>query len=170
MTRYAPQHFTEHDHPFLAAGRLWTVPSITLSRMPDGAVSIGIPEIRRIHRAIANAICAQPDSLSPDELEFLCDVTDTSVSELADSLGVAKSTVSRWRSGSRSIPPPVRGLLQRSFWLRIFADDVEAWRLPSSWIQTDARFLALATRKAIDSQITFEISPRNDAEKLAAGG
>ena len=170
MTRYAPKNFTEHDHPFLAASQLWVVPSITLTRMPDGKVSISVSEVRRIHRAVANAICAQADSPSPDELEFLCDITDTTLSDLSESLGVAKSTVSRWRSGSRSIPPPVRGLLLRTFWLSLFESDISDWQWPSAWLQSDSTFLAMATRKAVDSGLTFQIKVRDEPDRLAAGG
>lgn len=83
--------------PHQTAGRTWAVRELRLVRMPDKTVVILEEEIDRIHRAIANEICGSPDTLSIDELEFLCDVTDTSFAEVADYLGIHKSTVTRWR-------------------------------------------------------------------------
>ncbi len=67
----------KRNQPFHAAGRLWTVPRMTLSVLPDGTLALSQAEIDRIHRAVANAVCGNARSLSTAELEFLCDVTGT---------------------------------------------------------------------------------------------
>ena len=57
-------------------------------------------EIQRIHRAIANEICGHEATLTMDELEFLCDLTATSLSDVASALKVHRSAVSatpEWR-------------------------------------------------------------------------
>ena len=85
------------NYPYQAAGRTWSVPELRLVSLPDGTAAISEEEIHRIHRAIANEICGNNTSLSMAELEFLCDVTDTTFSDVADWLQIHRSTVTRWR-------------------------------------------------------------------------
>ena len=78
----------EKNYPYQAAGRIWGVPELRLTTLPDGTVAILEEEINRIHRAIANEICGSPENLTIDELEFLCDITLTSFTDVADYLGM----------------------------------------------------------------------------------
>ena len=93
---------TKKNYPYQAAGRTWTVPELRLISLPDGTAAISEEEIYRIHRAIANEICGSDTTLSMDELEFLCDLTDKSFSDVADCLQIHRqhghSMAEIWRS------------------------------------------------------------------------
>ena len=89
-------------YPYQAAGRTWVIPEFHLSELPDGTIAILESEINRIHHAIANEICGNEESLSKEELEFLCDITQTSFSEIADYLGIHRSTLTKWRTTGKS--------------------------------------------------------------------
>lgn len=98
---------TKRNYPYQAAGRTWTVPELRLTSLPDGSAAISEEEIQRIHRAIANEICGDEARLTMAELEFLCDATETSFSDVASTLQLHRSTVTRWRK-TGEVPKGVR--------------------------------------------------------------
>lgn len=147
---------TERDYKFQAAGRTWVVPTLRLTKMPDGTVAITEDEIDRIHRDIANEICGSPESLSKDELEFLCDVSGTLFSEVADYLGVHKSTLTKWRR--TEVPKNALNLLlKRWFWFKLFGEDLADNTIRIEQLQNERKFLAYARREAIGKKLVKPI-------------
>ena len=148
------------DYPIHAAGRIWTVRKATLTELRDGTMAISQAELNRIHRAIANSVCARPDLLSAEELEFLCDITGTAYTEVAAVLEVDKSTITLWR---RKGTVPKRSLslvLKRWFWFRIFGQELADTQLPLSAVGSDEELLALVHDEAIEQNKTFEVEER----------
>ena len=164
------RQFSESDQQFHAAGRLWVVPEIRFAVLPDGATGISAAEINRIHRAVLNEICGESAPLSPRELDFLLDVTGASLTELAQLLRMDKSSISRWRHGSRAIPSPASWLIKRWAWYRTFGADMAARRVAIARFETDIGFLAYARHQAIKHGLTFSISPHVSEHTAAAGG
>lgn len=145
------------NYPYQAAGRTWRVPELHLARIPDGAVVILEEEIRRIHRAIANEICGTPDSLSRDELEFLCDITGTSSSEIADYLGIHRSTLTKWRK-TGEIPKNVMSLvLKKWFWFKLFGKELGDRTVRIRHLQDEESFLSYAKTQAIERNLAEPI-------------
>jgi hypothetical protein len=63
------------NYPFMAAGRIWTIPEVTLSIHPDGSAGLSLAEIQRIQEVIANEIRSSTSPITADEMEFLRDAT-----------------------------------------------------------------------------------------------
>ena len=113
-----------HDYQYEAAGRVWCVPSVKLMVFPDGTKGISLAEFNRIHRAIVNEICGAEELLSIEELDFLCDVTVTTYTEIALELNLHRSALTRWRK-SGSIPHRLySSSLKRFFWFKAFGGDL----------------------------------------------
>ena len=151
---------TEHDYQLHAAGRLWSVGPVELTHLPDGTVAIAEAEIRRVHRAIANALCARTGTMSGDELEFLCGVTRTSFTDVASRLGVNKSTITIWRRRGHVPRATVSNVLRRWFWFRLFGDEIGSRTVQLQVAGDDTLFLDFATRAAIDDDATFAVQER----------
>lgn len=148
---------SQQNYPYQAAGRLWLVPELCLTRMPDETLAIMQDEIDQIHRAIANEICGSPDPLTNDELEFLCDVTLTSFAEVAESLDVHKSTLTKWRKSREHLPPWTSLLLKKRFWFKIFGDQLRNQTVRLEQVEDDADFLAFARNQAIEEDLAVPI-------------
>ena len=148
---------TKKNYPYQAAGRTWAVRELRLVTMPDKTVAIPEEEIDRIHRAIANEICGSSETLSMDELEFLCDMTETPFSEVADYLGIHRSTVTRWRK-AREIPKSVMSVvLKKWFWFKLFGKEVGDRSVPLGHVVNEEAFLSFARQEAIDKHLTEQI-------------
>lgn len=145
------------QYQFHAAGHLWAVASVTLTELPDGTVAIGQDELDRIHRAVANALCGGDAKLTSDELEFLCDVTDARYVDLARYLDMDKSTITTWRRKG-SVPSRILSMaLKKWFWFRLFGESMGDVRLSLSDMRDDVAFLRDASRRAVRSQVTFDV-------------
>ena len=60
-----------------------------------------------------------------DELDFLCDATVTTYTEIATELDLHRSALTRWRR-SGSIPHRLySSTLKRFFWFKVFGNDLE---------------------------------------------
>jgi len=162
--------FAEQDQPFHAAGRVWIIPEIHFTTLPDGSTGVDGDEIDRIHTAILNEICGDQAPLTPDELDFILDATGGSLTELAQLLRMDKSSVSRWRSGSRSVPSPASWLIKRWAWYRTFGIEMGARRASLGRFETDAGFLTYARHQAIKHGLTVAITPRMSSGQAASGG
>ena len=121
--------------------------------MPDKTVVILEEELDRIHRAIANEICGSPETLSMAELEFLCDVADTSLTEVAEYLGIHRSTVTRWRKAG-AVPKSVMSVvLKKWFWFKLFGQEVGDRSVPLGHVVDEGAFLSFARQEAIDKHL-----------------
>ena len=146
------------NYPYQAAGRTWTVPELRLNSLPDGSAAISEEEIQRIHRAIANEICGGEASLTMAELEFLCDVTATSFSDVANALQIHRSTVTRWRK-TGEVPKSVMSLvLKKWFWNLLFGKSLENEAVPLDCAVDETRFLSFLKQETIDKHLADPVS------------
>lgn len=145
------------DYDYHAAGRVWRLPSLTLTVLPDGERAISQVEIDRIHTAIANELCGAPGSMTFEELEFLCDVTMTPFNQVAELLGLHKSTLSRWRQAG-AVPREVySNFLRKHFWFKLFGDHLRGNRIRLDTVVDDEAFLRYAHDEAIREQLAEPI-------------
>lgn len=152
----------EKNYPYQAAGRLWLVPQLRLTILPDGTVALLEEEVERIHRAIANEICGNTEALTVAELEFLCDLTLTSWAQVAEFLGVHRSTLSKWRQ-TGVVPRAVISLaLKRWFWFKLFGEELGSRTVKLSCLSSEGAFLSYARQEAIERAVAEPI------EKLRA--
>jgi len=146
------------NYPYQAAGRLWSVPQLRLTTLPDGTVALLEEEIERLHRAIANEICGSTEALTVAELEFLCDLTLTSWAQVAEFLGVHRSTLSKWRQ-TGVVPRAVISLaLKKWFWFKLFGQELGGWTVKLSCLSSEGAFLAYARQEAIDRAMAEPIA------------
>lgn len=145
------------NYPIHAAGHLWSVDSVAWTELPDGTQALSATELGRIHRAIANAICGGPDIMSFDELEFLCDVTSTNYTQVAEFLDLNKSTITTWRRKGTVPSRITSNALKRWFWFRLFGAELAAESLPLSRFQDDEAFLESAAQRAIRTKATIAV-------------
>jgi len=150
----------EKNHPIFAAGRLWMVPSITLTELPDGTIAVSQQEIARVHLGIANAVCGAPGPLSQADLEFLCDVTDTKYAAVAKHLGLDKSTVSKWRRRGNAVPLLYSLHLKKFFWFNLFGSELGDHRVTLELVANEADLLSLAKEKAIENDLAIRVEER----------
>lgn len=150
---------TKKNYPYQAAGRTWTVPELRLSSLPDGSAAISDEEIQRIHRAIANEICGDQATLTMPELEFLCDVTETTFSDVASALKIHRSTVTRWRKAGE-VPKSVMSLvLKKWFWNLLFGKSLENEAVPLDCAVDETKFLSFVKQETIDRHLADPVSP-----------
>lgn len=146
------------DYLYRAAGSSWVVPELRLTVFEDGNEGISQAEIERVHRAIANEICGDAGRMTFEELEFLCDVSDASLSDVARALEVHRSTVTRWRAAN-SVPPGMSSMAaKRFFWFRIFGDSVRGRSIPLEMAGSDRRFLQFVHDQARRDHLADPIS------------
>ena len=149
---------TTRNYPIHAGGHLWTVAAVTLTELPDGTQALSAAELSRIHRAVANAICGAPDIMGFPEFEFLCDITLTTFTQVAEFLDIDKSTVTTWRKKGLVPSRITSNALKRWFWFRLFGSELAAQRLPISRFQDDEAFLQSASQRAIRSKATMAVA------------
>jgi len=117
-------------------------------------------ELTRVHRAIANALCGTPETLTIDELEFLCDVTSTTFTQVAAFLAINNSTITTWRRKGAVPSLLTSGALKRWFWFRMFGAERATEHLPISRFQDDEAFLESAAERAVRSRATVTATLR----------
>ncbi len=145
------------EYPYQAAGRTWLIPEFHLSELPDGTIAILESEINRIHYAIANEICGNKEGLTKEELEFLCDITQTSFSEIADYLGIHRSTLTKWRTTGK-VPKNVMGLvLKKWFWFKLFGQKLGQRKIPIAQLRDEVKFLSFAKAEAIERNLAEHV-------------
>lgn len=148
---------TKKNYPFQAAGRTWTVPRLTLTELPDGTAAIAEDEIRRVHLGIANEICGSEGILSMAELEFLCDVTDTTFVDVASALQIHRSTVTRWRKHGEVSTIVVSMALKRWFWKLLFGESLQKATVPLDCAVDESKLLEYLKRETIDKHLADRI-------------
>jgi hypothetical protein len=150
----------EKNYPIHAGGHLWSADTVALTELPDGTLAVSQAELVRLHRAIANAICGGTDVLTFDELEFLCDVTSTTYTQVAQYLDLNKSTITTWRRKGMVPSRMTSNTLKRWFWFRLFGAELAREQLPLSGFRNDESFLHSATQRAIHSHATIPVELR----------
>lgn len=146
------------DYPYQAAGSTWLVPVLHLTVFDDGEEGISQAEIDRIHRAVANEICGESDRLTFEELEFLCDLAEVTLADVARALEVHRSTVTRWRDGN-AVPTGLTAMaVRRFFWFRIFGDKVHGKSIPLDLAGSDRGFLRFVHDQARTDRLADPIS------------
>ena len=151
--------FIETQCQYHAAARLWVIPQIEYTQLPDGTSGISAAEINKLNRAIANHLCGEAEALTSPELDFLCDVAGSTLSQLASMLRMDKSAISRWRSGNRGIPHSASWILKRWFWYRLFGEESKESKVSLHRLETDISFLSFARERAVESQLTYAVQP-----------
>lgn len=147
------------NYPYQAAGRTWTVPKLELTSLPDGSAAISDEEIQRIQRAIANEICGDESSLTMAELEFLCDATETSLSDVANTLKIHRSTVTRWRKAGE-VPKSVMSLvLKKWFWSLLFGESLANETVPIDQAVDETKLLSYLRHETIERHLADPVSP-----------
>ncbi len=133
------------SYPYMTAGRTWIIPNVYLSTAPDGEVIISGTEIRRMQTIVANEVCGQASNLSPDEFEFLCDITGTKFNEVAEFLGVTKGSITFWKRPGKIVPLNESLRLKRWFWRKVFESyltKAPPFTIPSLVLLDDGQLLA----------------------------
>jgi len=95
--------------------------------------------------------------MSFDELEFLCDVTSTNYTQVAEFLDLNKSTITTWRRKGTVPSRITSNALKRWFWFRLFGAELAAESLPLSRFQDDEAFLESAAQRAIRTKATIAV-------------
>jgi len=151
---------TVRKYQLHAGGRVWEVNGVTLTVLPDDSLGVSQAELSKIHRGVANAICAGHEVLTIDELDFLCDLTSTTYTEVAAFLDLNKSTITTWRRRGAVPTRLTSNALKKWFWFRLFGELMREERLPLSTFQDDEAFLESATRRAVKARATVGVELR----------
>ena len=106
------------------AGKIWIFRKVVFSRDEEGELGISFAELTRLHRAVANAICASENHLTRDELDFLCELVSATNREIADALKCAPTSISKWRK-RQHVPELESIVLKEIFWEKVFGKDIE---------------------------------------------
>ena len=77
-----------------------------------GQYEVAIPRIEELHRVMAIALVRKAARLTPAEIRFLRTTLGWSSRELADHMGAAAETVSRWEHGKTPMRPQADRLLR----------------------------------------------------------
>ncbi len=149
---------TKKNYPHQAAGRTWTVPELEFTSLPDGSASISEAEIDRVQRAIANEICGDAASLTTAEMEFLCDATDMSLSDVANTLKIHRSTVTKWKKAGE-VPTSVMSLaLKKWFWSLLFGPSLANETVPLDQAVDESKLLSYLRHETIEHHLADPIS------------
>lgn len=89
------------------AGRIWEFEDIHSYEDAE--------TIKDINFSIANTICIEEKVLTPEELEFLCDLTRTKKKTVAEKVFAVPSTISRWKE--RGKIPVLASMALKEFFL-----------------------------------------------------
>ena len=154
------QTIIERDYPYHCAGRVWSVPELHLTKLPDGTVALSREEIGRIHRAVANEICGSAALLTPEEFEFLTDVTVTPYNEVARVVGISPSTLSKWLERGGQMPRLRSSFLKRWFWFHIFGDELSGTPVALERLRDEGDFLRFVHDEAIARELASVVSER----------
>ena len=84
-----------------------------------------IPNIKELHRLIAQRLINKRALLTGEELVFLRKEMGVKAKDLAQELGVHKVTISRWENEKESISPAADRLIRVLYWRRIFDEKCE---------------------------------------------
>jgi putative zinc finger/helix-turn-helix YgiT family protein len=77
-----------------------TLKDVEVNRCPRcGDYEVAIPNIEELHRAIAHAVIAKRERLTPAEIRFLRKYLGWSGADFAAHIGSTPETVSRWEHG-----------------------------------------------------------------------
>lgn len=144
----------EKDYEYPAAGHVWFVPEIQISVFDDGEEAIAMTEFDRIHRAVANEICGDPAPLTFEELEFLCDITQTPLAEVARAIGVHRSTVTKWGDTGVVSRGVFSAAIKRLFWFKLFGEEVRWENIPIDAVVSDTILLRYLHDRAAKSKLT----------------
>ena len=115
MKRHHAMHF---------AGKVWVFQKVLFTQDEEGYLGVSMAELIRLHRAVANAICANDNPLTSEELDFLCKLTSTTNKNIAEILKCTPTNVSKWRKRQR-VPDLESIVLKEVFWETIFGKNVE---------------------------------------------
>jgi putative zinc finger/helix-turn-helix YgiT family protein len=77
-----------------------------------GAEEVGYPKIEALNRFLAGEVARKKARLVPAEIRFLRTYLGLSSKMLAETIGVAAETVSRWEHGKEEMGKPVERLLR----------------------------------------------------------
>lgn len=104
---------TRENFRHQALGLPVTLVGVEVSRCAGCGVSeVAIPALEGLHRAVASALFTKAARLTGGEIRFLRKQLGWSGGELAEHLGVARETVSRWEQGSAPIGATADRLLR----------------------------------------------------------
>lgn len=144
-----------------AAGRTWIVPDYRSTRLRDGSLGVPRSEFRRIHLAIAAAVCGVPGPMSPVEFEFLCDIADVPYARVAEMVGLDRSAITKWMEREhRPMRVDRSNLWKRWFLFRLFGDAIRRHAIPTDALALDSTVLPLLRREIVRSGATFDIGER----------
>lgn len=77
--------------------------NIPINRCPDcGEEEVGIPRVEELHKTVARAVASKIQRLTPREIRFLRKYLELTNIQLAELIGVAPETASRWQSDKGS--------------------------------------------------------------------
>ena len=145
------------DYRYQAAGRVWNIPRVRLLVLPDGSQAVSEAEIQRIQLAIGNEICGSDGPLTIEELDFLCDATDTSLAEVARLLDLHKSTLSKWRATGQISKAIYSVHLKKLFWFKLFGEHLGGDPVPVQLLADEQGFLRYAHERAIHEKLADSI-------------
>lgn len=150
----------ERNYPYSVAGRVWIIPGYTLTVLRDGTLVVSKTELDRVHRAIGNEICGSPENLTVEELDFLCDVTATTYAELAATLDMNRSSLSRWKKPGLVPSKATSNLLKRWFWMKLFGADLGEAEVPLALLDRDTLLLEYLHQRALDDGVAEPVHRR----------
>jgi putative transcriptional regulator len=126
---------------------------VTVTTCPGcGKEGIAIPRMGQLHRVLAEAFVRQPRMLAPVEIRFLRKHIGLSATDLAEQMGVARETVSRWETGAQ----PMGTVADRLLRLLVVTHE------PSESYAVDDLLRELKNEQAADPLASVPL--RNDAD------
>lgn len=120
------------EHPYIGT----ELPDVVLTGVKIrkckecGKVSVGIPQLARLHRALVESIAGSHHRLRPGEICFLRKYLGWSGQNFARHFGVTVETVSRWENGKQPMGGTAERLLRL---LAMTADQAEGYPLPDEF-------------------------------------
>lgn len=119
---------------------------------------VSIPNPEMLHKKIGVEICKNKKALLlPEEIRFLRKELYLKANEMADRLGVDKSTVSRWENGIKPIGESTDRLL-RMFYLSCYDDSCQKEEYCSNLLNVFAELPR--KRKSVKEKITMSLNPQ----------
>jgi len=149
---------TLRNYEYGAAGHRWLVSEYRLVVFEDGEEVVSLPEIKRIHRAIANEICGSPEPLTFDELEFLVDTAGTSLADVSRVLDVHRSTITKWRDRGVVSRGVFSVTLKRHFWFVLFGEALRGRNIPMEIVGSDPALLRYIHDQAMHSDTADRVA------------